>query len=250
LFETHSFVCALYVQVDKRKEPVQPVGSFSTGTGDEAQTPKQETATRSANQNGAPPGVAYQNGALPGVAYQNGAPLGVANQNGALSGGDNKSIAPATPLSIVKFLPAPDSDVILPSGDMAPGTVVPATSPAPPSSASSFVSPPYATEFNTAGNGELVENVAGEAADDVPKAEATWDFKTYIGFDEPAEENNDAWAVADGADSIHDNDSGPLAGENVMNVIMVSAECSPWCKTGMGITISDFIPCCCSIQFA
>jgi starch synthase len=104
------------------------------------------------------------------------------------------------------------------------------------------VSPPYATEFNTAGNGELAENVVGEAPDDVPKAEATWDFKTYIGFDEPVEEKNDAWAVADGADSIHDHDSGPLAGENVMNVIVVAAECSPWCKTGMGITISDFIP--------
>lgn len=29
----------------------------------------------------------------------------------------------------------------------------------------------------------------------------------------------------------------PLAGPNVMNVILVAAECAPWCKTGMSITM-------------
>jgi hypothetical protein len=50
------------------------------------------------------------------------------------------------------------------------------------------------------------------------------------------EVKDDGWAVPDGAGSFehHQNhDSGPLAGENVMNVILVSAECSPWCKTGI-----------------
>jgi hypothetical protein len=137
-FETHAFVCALCVQVAKRKEPLQP---------------KQDTAPR----------FAKQNGALPGVANRNGVLSGEANQNGALSGGENKSIVLATQKSIVKLLPAPRSDVILPSGDMEPGTVAPTTTPAPPlpSPASNFLSPPYAPELDTVGNVELTEkNIA------------------------------------------------------------------------------------------
>ncbi|KAK8455183.1 hypothetical protein SEVIR_4G099100v4 [Setaria viridis] len=45
----------------------------------------------------------------------------------------------------------------------------------------------------------------------------------------------DTGADADGAGSFENyenDDPGPLAGENVMNVIVVAAECSPWCKTG------------------
>ncbi|GJN41196.1 hypothetical protein PR202_gn00541 [Eleusine coracana subsp. coracana] len=184
--------------VEKPNEPVQPAGRYGhAGTGDAESAPppppvpKQETATR------------------------------FANGNGALKSGEDKSIVPATPLSIVKL-----SDVIiLPSGDTAPGAVGSATPPA----------------FSV-----QEKSVPKPQAPSPPVAavqEATWDFKKYIGFDEPAEEKNDD------AGSFED-DSGPLAGENVMNVVVVAAECSPWCKTGMGITASDFAPCCCSFQFA
>jgi starch synthase len=241
LFETHAFVFALCVQVAKRKEPLQP---------------KQDTAPRFAKQNGALPGVENRNGALPGVANQNGVLSGVANQNGALSGGENKSIVLATPQSIVKLLPALRSDVILPSGDTDPGTIAPTTTqaPPPPSPALNFLSPPYAPELDTVGNVELTEKNIVEPEAPFPPSpsvqEATWNFKKYIGFDEPAEENNDAWAAVDGVDSNQGDDSGPLAGENVMNVIMVAAECSPWCKTGTDTIVSDFGLCCCSFQFA
>ena len=33
--------------------------------------------------------------------------------------------------------------------------------------------------------------------------------------------------------------SGPLAGENVMNVVLVGAECAPWSKTGKTQHVSD-----------
>ncbi|KAK3132025.1 hypothetical protein QOZ80_6AG0514770 [Eleusine coracana subsp. coracana] len=166
--------------VEKPNEPVQPAGRYGhAGTGDAESAPppppvpKQETATR------------------------------FANGNGALKSGEDKSIVPATPLSIVKL-----SDVIiLPSGDTAPGAVGSATPPA----------------FSV-----QEKSVPKPQAPSPPVAavqEATWDFKKYIGFDEPAEEKNDD------AGSFED-DSGPLAGENVMNVVVVAAECSPWCKTG------------------
>uniref|UniRef100_A0A0A9DQ75 starch synthase n=1 Tax=Arundo donax TaxID=35708 RepID=A0A0A9DQ75_ARUDO len=211
--------------VAKRKDPVQPVGRYGTGTGDAARgggasapAPKQDAATR------------------------------LANQKGALAGGENKSIVAAPPVSIVKF-PAPGYGVILPSGDMAPGTTDQAPKPPPPpppSSESNFVSPASVPKPFTVGSDEFAEEKSAKVVDGIPKQEApsslapagqqaAWDFKKYIGFDEPAEEKNDAWAVADGAGSFEhsqNNDSGPLAGENVMNVIMVAAECSPWCKTG------------------
>lgn len=82
--------------------------------------------------------------------------------------------------------------------------------------------------------------------------EATWDFKKYIGFDEPVEAKDDSRVGADDAGSFEhygDNDSGPLAGENVMNVIVVAAECSPWCKTGKNITLSGFFQNCFSFEF-
>ncbi|XP_062233237.1 soluble starch synthase 2-3, chloroplastic/amyloplastic-like [Phragmites australis] len=211
--------------VAKRKDPVQPVGRYDTGTGDAARgggasvpalVPKQDTAAR------------------------------LANQNGASAGGENKYIVAAPPANIVKF-PAPGSGVILASGDMTPGTIVPGPKQPPPlPSGTNFVSPASVPRSDTGGNVECAEEKGAQAVVDVPKPEApstpapavqeaAWDFKKYIGFDEPAEAKDDDWAVADGAGSFEhsqNNDSGPLAGKNVMNVIMVAAECSPWCKTG------------------
>ncbi|TVU11933.1 hypothetical protein EJB05_45544 [Eragrostis curvula] len=178
--------------VAKLKEPVQPVGRYGADE-ESAPTPAPRNET----------------------------------QNGALVGDDDESIVTTPVLSIVKF-PPPGSGVLLPSGDVAPGTTVPTTTPAPlpPSSASSFASPPYVPKFDTADNVEFADNSAAKVVDDVPapKApsppapeaqEALWDFKTYIGFDEPADAKDDAGAAADGAGSFEnfqDNDSGPLAG--------------------------------------
>ena len=44
------------------------------------------------------------------------------------------------------------------------------------------------------------------------------------------EDNGSSWEQQP---SYHDSGpSGPLAGENVMNVVLVGAECAPWSKTG------------------
>ncbi|NP_001288582.1 soluble starch synthase 2-3, chloroplastic/amyloplastic [Zea mays] len=167
--------------VSKRRDPLQPVGRYGSATGNTART-------------------------------------GAAScQNAALADVEIKSIVAAPPTSIVKF-PAPGYRMILPSGDIAPETVLPAPKPLHESPAvdgdSNGIAPP------------TVEPLVQEA---------TWDFKKYIGFDEPDEAKDDSRVGADDAGSFEhygDNDSGPLAGENVMNVIVVAAECSPWCKTG------------------
>jgi starch synthase len=123
-----------------------------------------------------------------------------------------------------------------------------------PPSEENFVSRPASipkpgTDGN-AGFGEVdVERVpnpipppppAPEPEPAVQEQEAAWDFKKYIGFDEPDETKDEAGVDADVAGSFEDyenDDPGPLAGENVMNVIVVAAECSPWCKTGKNITL-------------
>ncbi|WVZ81867.1 hypothetical protein U9M48_029198 [Paspalum notatum var. saurae] len=179
---------------------------------------------------------------------------GNAARGGAVAGGETKSAVAAPPLSIVKFPPPGYGTIILPSGDgdVAPGTVVlPAMKPPLQSPATDFV-PPVSTSKtpDTEGNVGFAEKrpaeVDVEAAPPPAPAvqEAAWDFNTYIGFDEPGEAKGDAGASADEAGSFENyenNDPGPLAGENVMNVIVVAAECSPWCKTGMDITLLNII---------
>ncbi|XP_066369605.1 soluble starch synthase 2-3, chloroplastic/amyloplastic-like isoform X2 [Miscanthus floridulus] len=167
--------------VSKRRDPLQPVGRYVSGTGN--------TASRS---------------------------------GAALAAVEIKSIVAAPPTSIVKF-PAPGYRVILPSGDIVPETVLPVPKPLLHES-------PGANSVRPAS----IPNLDDTDAEPVVQ-EATWDFKKYIGFDEPVEAKDDSRVAADGAGSFEhyeNNDSGPLAGENVMNVIMVAAECSPWCKTG------------------
>jgi starch synthase len=83
-----------------------------------------------------------------------------------------------------------------------------------------------------------------------PAVQELWDFKKYIGFEEPAEANNDGGAAADATGSFENHDSGPLAGENVMNVILVSAECSPWCKTGICVTTLQSLHFCSYYKFS
>lgn len=164
--------------------------------------------------------------------------------------GENKTNVASPPTSIVKVT-TPDSAATISISDKAPESVVPAEK-TQPSSGSNFVSSASAPGSDTASDVELelnkgvviVEEAPNPKALSPPTApaveEAPWDFKKYIGFEEPVEAKDDGWAVADDAGSFHhqNHDSGPLAGENVMNVVVVAAECSPWCKTGMDITSS------------
>jgi len=218
-----------HAQVSKRRDPLQPVGRYGSGTGN--------TASRSGASS---------------------------IQNAALAAVEIKSIVAAPPTSIVKF-PAPGYRVILPSGDIAPETVVlPAPKPLHESPGANSVRPASIPDPDTDGDVELAEKKPAQVDGDSngvaapPPAEpvvqeATWDFKKYIGFDEPVEAKDDSRVAADGAGSFEhyeNNDSGPLAGENVMNVIMVAAECSPWCKTGKDITLCGFFQKCFSFQFA
>ncbi|AQK83367.1 Sugary2 [Zea mays] len=187
--------------VSKRRDPLQPVGRYGSATGNTART-------------------------------------GAAScQNAALADVEIKSIVAAPPTSIVKF-PAPGYRMILPSGDIAPETVLPAPKPLHESPAVNSVPPVSIPNPDTDGIAALAEKkyaqVDGDSNGIAPPTveplvqEATWDFKKYIGFDEPDEAKDDSRVGADDAGSFEhygDNDSGPLAGENVMNVIVVAAEC-------------------------
>jgi starch synthase len=57
-----------------------------------------------------------------------------------------------------------------------------------------------------------------------------------IGIPEPVDAKVDAAAATDAAasaaDDTEDKEHGPLAGPNVMNVVVVASECAPFCKTG------------------
>ncbi|CAM0913603.1 unnamed protein product [Alopecurus aequalis] len=149
--------------------------------------------------------------------------------NGVLVKGENKSAVAAAPTSTAKVDSGP---IKVPAEKTPPSNFV--------------LSPSAPPRFNTVSDVEPAEKMG--AADTVEKAskpktvsppapavQDLWDFKKYIGFEEPAEVKDDGWAGADGTGSFEhrqNHDGGPLAGENVMNVILVSAECSPWCKTG------------------
>jgi starch synthase len=57
-----------------------------------------------------------------------------------------------------------------------------------------------------------------------------------IGVAEPVDAKVDVAAATDveasAADDSEDKKPGPLAGPNVMNVVVVASECAPFCKTG------------------
>ncbi|WVZ73689.1 hypothetical protein U9M48_021971 [Paspalum notatum var. saurae] len=65
---------------------------------------------------------------------------------------------------------------------------------------------------------------------------ALGDAKETAGIAEPVEAKADAAAAPDAeagaADDNEDKEPGPLAGPNVMNVVVVASECAPFCKTG------------------
>uniref|UniRef100_A0A0E0K566 starch synthase n=1 Tax=Oryza punctata TaxID=4537 RepID=A0A0E0K566_ORYPU len=69
----------------------------------------------------------------------------------------------------------------------------------------------------------------------VAESKAALDKKEDVGVAEPLEAKVDAGGDAgatSSADDSENKESGPLAGANVMNVIVVASECSPFCKTG------------------
>ncbi|XP_062220273.1 soluble starch synthase 2-2, chloroplastic/amyloplastic-like [Phragmites australis] len=75
----------------------------------------------------------------------------------------------------------------------------------------------------------------GNGKPQVAGSKPVLDDKEDVGVAEPVEAKADAAAMTDAASSADDSeskDSGPLAGPNVMNVIVVASECSPFCKTG------------------
>ena len=69
-----------------------------------------------------------------------------------------------------------------------------------------------------------------------PKPAALDDAKESVGIAEPVEAKADAAAAteaaASAADGSEDKEPGPLAGPNVMNIVVVASECAPFCKTG------------------
>ncbi|TKW41562.1 hypothetical protein SEVIR_1G324500v4 [Setaria viridis] len=69
-----------------------------------------------------------------------------------------------------------------------------------------------------------------------PKLTALDDAKESVGIAEPVEAKAGAAVAADAAtsaaDGSEDKEPGPLAGPNVMNVVVVASECAPFCKTG------------------
>ncbi|KAM0876574.1 hypothetical protein ACQ4PT_036090 [Festuca glaucescens] len=149
--------------------------------------------------------------------------------------GQNKSTV-AAPLPSTAKVVLPGSVPILPARTKAP--ILPAEKTRPPVSRPNLVSAPPrpSTVGDVASAEKMIADIVEKASKPktlsppatTPAVQELWDFKKYIGFEEPVEEKDDGRAAADAAGSFenHQNhDSGPLAGENVMNVILVSAEC-------------------------
>ncbi|RLN09249.1 soluble starch synthase 2-2, chloroplastic/amyloplastic-like [Panicum miliaceum] len=69
-----------------------------------------------------------------------------------------------------------------------------------------------------------------------PKLAASDDAKESVGIAETLEAKADESAAtevaASDADDSEDREPGPLAGPNVMNIVVVASECAPFCKTG------------------
>uniref|UniRef100_A0A0D9WNK9 Starch synthase, chloroplastic/amyloplastic n=1 Tax=Leersia perrieri TaxID=77586 RepID=A0A0D9WNK9_9ORYZ len=206
-------------KVAKRRGSVPPVGRYGSG-GDgtrgravAAPAPTQDAVSFS------------QNGSL---VSGDGKPVSPISQNGSLVGGDNKpasTAAAAAPSVTMRKI----SDVFLPSVDETPEIAVGDTT-------ASVPRPDLADnpELRTDKNAKFVESAPKPEAPRsslIPAVqEEAWDFNKFIDFDEwiAQQDRDDSWVDVDAADSSEnhqDVDSGPLAGENVMNVIVVAAEC-------------------------
>ncbi|GJM86824.1 hypothetical protein PR202_ga02719 [Eleusine coracana subsp. coracana] len=80
-----------------------------------------------------------------------------------------------------------------------------------------------------------VSEAQTSARSQVAEPKLALDDKEVTGVAEPVQAKAEGSTVTDTASSADDSEgteSGPLAGPNVMNVIVVASECSPFCKTG------------------
>jgi len=100
------------------------------------------------------------------------------------------------------------------------------TSAAPVSEPPKSESPAPVSETETDASAKVAE----------PKPAALDDAKESVGIAEPVEAKADASAAteaaAGAADDSEGKEPGPLAGPNVMNIVVVASECAPFCKTG------------------
>jgi starch synthase len=228
------------VQVAKRRDPaVLTVDRYGAGDAAKGGADSPPAAPTTQNQTVLANGETVPVRGLSPPAPRQEAPR-LPTQNAVPVNGENKSTV-AAPLPGTAKVVLPGSVPILPARNKAP--ILPADK-TPPSSGSNLASaPPRPSTVNDVASAEkMIADIVEKASKPktlsppAPAVQELWDFKKYIGFEEPAEANNDGGAAADATGSFenHQNhDSGPLAGENVMNVILVSAECSPWCKTGI-----------------
>ena len=219
----------LTVQVAKRRDPAAVLTVDRYGSGDDSPPapprPPLDAPRLPAAQNAVlPNGVNKSSVAVPPVPRPQDAPR-LPTQTGVSANGENKSTVAAPPSSTAKVATPPDS-----------GTILPARIKVPPSSGPNFVSSaPSAPPRSNTTVSDVVESAEKMMGADIvekglkpktlsppaPAVDDLWDFKKYIGFEEPAEVKGGGWAVADG-EQHQNHDAGPLAGENVMNVIVVS----------------------------
>nr|CUS28064.1 starch synthase SSIIa [Triticum monococcum subsp. monococcum] len=237
-------------KVAERRDPVKTLDRDAAEGGAPSPPAPRQDAARPPSMNGTAVNGENKSSGGGGATKDSGLPTPArapqpSSQNRAPVNGEYKANVASPPTSIVKAA-APDSAATISISGKAPESVVPAEKP-PPSSGSNLVASASAPGSDTVSDVELELKKGAGVVEEAPKPKALsppaapavqddlWDFKKYIGFEEPVEAQDDGWAVADDAGSFehHQNhDSGPLAGENVMNVVIVAAECSPWCKTG------------------
>ncbi|CAL5019545.1 unnamed protein product [Urochloa decumbens] len=145
-------------------------------------------------------------------------PWGVAVQGSEAKAADSDS--PPKPVTTV---PKQFSSAANQNGALGGSSV---SKPATPVSEPKAESPAPVSETDTHASVKVAE----------PEPAASDDAKESVGIAEPVEAKADATAATEAAagasDDSEDKEPGPLAGPNVMNVVVVASECAPFCKTG------------------
>ncbi|KAG2661528.1 soluble starch synthase 2-2, chloroplastic/amyloplastic isoform X1 [Panicum virgatum] len=142
----------------------------------------------------------------------------------ALQGSKAKAADSASPPKPVTSAPKQRRSTASEYGAL--GSSSASTSAAPVSEPPKSESPAPVSETETDASAKVAE----------PKPAALDDAKESVGIAEPVEAKADAAAAteaaASAADGSEDKEPGPLAGPNVMNIVVVASECAPFCKTG------------------
>ncbi|CAN6246129.1 unnamed protein product [Urochloa humidicola] len=141
----------------------------------------------------------------------------------AVQGSKAKAADPASPPKPVTTAPKQRSSASMQNGALG-GTS--ASKPAAPVSKPKAESPAPVSETETDASAKVAQ----------PEPAASDDAKESVGIAEPVEGKADATvameAAAGASDDSEDKEPGPLAGPNVMNIVVVASECAPFCKTG------------------